>query len=137
MAASTYNGINLDLGHFLVGQKTSPIPFLTKYHEHVTHVHVKDRKYDGATVPFGQGDVPIVEVLQLIKKNKWKIQATIEYEYPLPAGSDTLTELTKCVEYLPQSPLVSKAKFLHCDDLAAVTLGNSPRSVNFGFFEHG
>ena len=99
MAVSKYNGINLDLGHFLVGQKTSPIPFLTKYHEHVTHVHVKDRKYDGATVPFGQGDVPIVEVLQLIKKNKWKIQATIEFEYPTPAGSDTLTELTKCVDY--------------------------------------
>lgn len=99
MAVSKYNGINLDLGHFLVGQKTSPIPFLTKYHEHVTHVHVKDRKYDGTTVPFGQGDVPIVEVLQLMKKNRWKFQATIEFEYPVPPNSDTLTELTKCVNY--------------------------------------
>jgi sugar phosphate isomerase/epimerase len=99
MAVSKYNGINLDLGHFLVGQKTSPIPFLTKYHEHVTHIHVKDRKYDGTTVPFGEGDVPIVETLQLISKNKWKLQATIEFEYPVPAGSDTLTELTKCVNY--------------------------------------
>jgi hypothetical protein len=60
---------------------------------------VKDRKYDGKTVPFGQGDVPIVEVLQLMKKNGWKFQATIEYEYPTPPGSDVLTELTKCVEY--------------------------------------
>jgi len=99
MEASKYNGINLDLGHFLVGQQTSPVPFLTKYHEHVTHVHVKDRKLTGATVPFGQGDVPIVEVLQLMKKNKWNFQATIEYEYPTPEGSDVLTELSKCVEY--------------------------------------
>ena len=99
MEVSKYNGINLDLGHFLVGQQTSPIPFLTKYHDHVTHVHVKDRKLTGATVPFGQGDVPIVEVLQLMKKNKWKFQATIEYEYQTPPDSDVLTELHKCVEY--------------------------------------
>ena len=99
MEAAKYNGINLDLGHFLVGQQTSPIPFLTKYHEHVTHVHVKDRKLTGQTVPFGQGDVPVVEVLQLMKKNKWNFQATIEYEYQTPEGSDVLTEISKCVEY--------------------------------------
>lgn len=99
MAVSRYNGINLDLGHFVVGEHTSPIPFLTKYHDRVTHIHVKDRKYDGKTVPFGQGDVPIAEVLQLIKKNGWNFQATIEYEYPTPPGSDVLTELTKCAEF--------------------------------------
>src|ERR1700722_6850967 len=99
MAVSKYNGINLDLGHFLVGNKTSPIPFMTKYHERITHIHVKDRKLDGATVPFGQGDVPIIESLQLMKKNHWKFQATIEFEYPVPQGSDLLTEMGKCVAY--------------------------------------
>jgi sugar phosphate isomerase/epimerase len=99
MEVSKYNGINLDIGHFLVGNQTSPIPFLTKYHERVTHIHVKDRTYKGDTVPFGKGDVPITEVLQLMKKNKWRFQATIEYEYPTPEGSDVLTEIGKCVEY--------------------------------------
>lgn len=104
MSVAKYNGINLDLGHYLVGQHQAgkdpdPIPFLTKYHDHVTHVHVKDRTLDGKTVPFGTGDVKITEVLQLMKKNKWKFQATIEYEYQTPAGSDVLTELGKCVEY--------------------------------------
>ena len=99
MAVAKYNGINLDIGHFLVGNKTSPIPFMTKYHDRITHIHVKDRKYDGATVPFGQGDVPIIETLQLMKKNRWTFQATIEFEYPVPQGSDVLTELGKCVEY--------------------------------------
>ncbi len=99
MEVAKYNGINLDLGHFLVGNQTSPIPFMTKYHDRVTHIHVKDCKYDGATVPFGQGDVPIVESLQLMKKNQWTFQATIEFEYPVPQGSDVLTEMGKCVEY--------------------------------------
>jgi sugar phosphate isomerase/epimerase len=100
MSVAKYNGINLDIGHFIAGNSTSPIPFLTQYHDHVTHIHVKDRKmHMGPNMPFGQGDTPIVEVLQLIKKNKWNIQATIEFEYQTPEGSDVLTEISKCVEY--------------------------------------
>jgi len=100
MSYSKFNGINLDLGHFMAANNTSPIPFLQKYADRVTHVHVKDRKMNnGPNVPFGQGDTPIREVLQFMKKEKYKFQATIEYEYPLPEGSTVLTEIAKCVEY--------------------------------------
>jgi hypothetical protein len=99
MAVNTWNGINLDIGHFVAGNKISPIPFIQKYHDHITHIHIKDKKYDDTNVPFGQGDTPIVEVLQLLKKEKWPIQATIEYEYRTPEGSTVLTEIGKCVEY--------------------------------------
>jgi sugar phosphate isomerase/epimerase len=100
MSYSKYNGINLDLGHFMAANNTSPIPFLEKYADRVTHVHVKDRKMNnGPNVPFGQGDTPIKEVLQFMKQKKYKFQATIEYEYPLPEGSTVLTEISKCVEY--------------------------------------
>jgi len=44
MSYSKYNGINLDIGHFIAGNSTSPIPFLQKYHDRVTHIHLKDRK---------------------------------------------------------------------------------------------
>jgi len=100
MSYSKYNGINLDLGHFMAANNTSPIPFLEKYADRVTHVHVKDRKMNnGPNVPFGQGDTPIKEVLQFMKQKKYKFQATIEYEYPLPEGSTVLAEIAKCVEY--------------------------------------
>jgi hypothetical protein len=100
MSYSKYNGINLDLGHFIAANNTSPIPFLQKYADRVTHVHVKDKKFNnGPNMPFGQGDTPIREVLQFMKKEKYKFQATIEYEYPLPEGSTVLTEISKCVEY--------------------------------------
>ena len=95
-----FNGANLDLGHFVAGNNTSPIPFLKTHHDRITHVHVKDRKMqNGPNVPFGEGDTPIVEALQLIRDNKWNIQATIEFEYPVPAGSDRMTEIAKCVDY--------------------------------------
>ena len=100
MTYSRYNGINLDIGHFIAGNNVSPIEFLKKHHDRVTHVHVKDRKMqNGPNVPFGEGDTPIKEVLQLMKKEKYPFQATLEFEYPVPAGSDVLTEIGKCVEY--------------------------------------
>ena len=99
-AEAKYNAANLDLGHFVAGNNTSPVPFLKQYHDRITHVHVKDRKLNnGPNVPFGQGDTPIKETLQLMRDNKWKFQATIEFEYPVPAGSDRMAELAKAIQY--------------------------------------
>jgi sugar phosphate isomerase/epimerase len=99
LSYGAYNCANLDLGHFLVGNKTSPLPFLKDHHDRITHVHIKDRKFDGSTVGFGQGDVPLVAVLHTLRDNKWPIPAIIEFEYPIPAGSDRMAELAKCMEY--------------------------------------
>ena len=94
-----FNGANLDLGHFLGGNKTSPVPFLKKHHDRITHIHVKDKTLGDKNVSFGMGDTPIKEALQVIRDNKWNIQATIEFEYPVPQGSDRMMEMAKCVQY--------------------------------------
>lgn len=94
-----YNGANLDIGHFVGGNKTSPVPFLKQHHSRITHIHVKDKTLEDRNVPFGAGDTPIKEVLQVIRDNKWPIQATIEFEYTVPAGSDRMTEIAKCVRF--------------------------------------
>jgi sugar phosphate isomerase/epimerase len=99
-AYATHNGANLDIGHFVAGNHGSPVAFLKQHHDRITHIHVKDRKANkGANVPFGQGETPIAEVLHLLRDNKWNIQATIEFEYPVPAGSDRMAEIKKSVEY--------------------------------------
>ncbi len=105
-AQSKFNGANLDIGHFVAGNNTSPVPFMKQHHARITHVHVKDRKMkEGATTPFGQGDTPITEVLRLIRDNKWPIQATIEFEYPVPEGSDRMAEIAKTIEYCKRALL--------------------------------
>ena len=79
--------------------------FIKRYHDRITHIHVKDRKKqqadgsDGSNVAFGQGDTPIKAVLQVIRDNKWPIDAIIEWEYDVPAGSDRMAEMAKCVQY--------------------------------------
>ena len=95
-----YNGANVDLGHFIAGNNTSPLPFIIEHHDRVTHVHIKDRKlHNGPNVAFGEGDTPIKETLRLLRDRKWNIQATIEFEYPVPAGSDRMAEIAKCMQY--------------------------------------
>ena len=95
-----HNGANVDLGHFVAGNNVSPIAFIKQHHERITHVHVKDRKLNGGdNMPFGQGDTPIAEVLRLLRDRKWNIQATIEFEYKVPTGSDRMTEIARAIKY--------------------------------------
>ena len=72
---------------------------LEKYHARITNLHLKDRTADGGNVPWGQGQTPIKEVLQLMKKEKWTFPAEIELEYKIPEGSDAVKEVAKCVQY--------------------------------------
>jgi sugar phosphate isomerase/epimerase len=100
MSYSRYNGINLDIGHFTAGNSMSPIPFIRKYADRITHIHLKDRKLDnGPNQIWGQGDTQIREVLHLMKKEKYPFQATIEFEYTVPAGSTVMQEIAKCVAF--------------------------------------
>jgi sugar phosphate isomerase/epimerase len=99
-----YNGANLDLGHFVAGNNGSPVEFIKQHHARITHVHVKDRKMNnGPNTPFGEGDTPVKEALQTIRDHKWNIQATIEFEYKVPAGSDRMTEIARALKYCRDS----------------------------------
>ena len=100
MSYSKYNGANIDIGHFTAGNNVSPAAFIKQHHDRITNLHLKDRKMNqGPNMPWGQGDTAIKEVLQLMKQEKYTFPACIELEYPVPPGSDVLTELAKCVQY--------------------------------------
>lgn len=113
LSASNYTALNFDVGHFYGVNGLSPVPVMVKYHDRIASLHLKDRKGPssapeggrggpgggGPNMPWGQGETPLVEVLQTMKKNKYKFPASIEYEYNTPPGSDVLTEIKKCVEF--------------------------------------
>ena len=97
---SKFNAINLDIGHYVAGTNNSPIPLIEKYHDRILSIHVKDRKKNnGDNMPWGQGDTPIREVLQLMKKKKYKFMATIELEYPIPENSNAVKEVARCIDF--------------------------------------
>ncbi len=98
--ASEYICVNLDIGHFTAAGG-DPVAYIKEHHARIVTLHMKDRKKNhGPNMPFGQGDTPIGPVLRLLRDNKWKIYANIEYEYGDKAhGFDTLTEMKKCYAY--------------------------------------
>ena len=84
-----YNGANVDIGHWTATQNESPLPFITKHHDRIPHIHVKDRRLGtngGENTPFGQGDTPIRPILQAIRDNKWNIRPIIEFWSKVPRG---------------------------------------------------
>lgn len=98
---SKYNGLNCDIGHY-VAAGLDPIPLIQAKHSRIYSMHVKDRKSKangGDNVPWGDGDTPIVQVLQLMRKNKLKFPATIEMEYAVPEESDAVKEVALCVDF--------------------------------------
>jgi sugar phosphate isomerase/epimerase len=90
---------NVDIGHFTAGNGFAPTEFIREYHARITNLHLKDRKINGPNVPWGDGDTPIADTLRLLKREKYPISATIELEYPIPAGSTVMDEMARCVKY--------------------------------------
>ena len=109
LAASKYTALNFDVGHYYGVNGQSPVPLVEKYHERIASLHLKDRKgpssaesagsRGGPNMPWGQGETPLKEILQLMKRRKYKFPASIEYEYNTPPGSDVVTEVKKCVAF--------------------------------------
>ena len=106
LAQSPYNSINLDAGHYIaVGAPHTTATLLALIEakkDRITSMHIKDRtsKENGAkNLVWGTGETPLKELLTAMKKNKYKFPATIELEYDIPAGSDAVAEVKKCVAY--------------------------------------
>lgn len=103
-AISKGNMANVDFGHWVAAGNIggTPMQFLEKHHDRIASFHLKDRtkpEHCALNLPWGTGETPIREILQLVKKNRWNIPASIELEYDIPEGSDAVKEVHKCVEF--------------------------------------
>ncbi len=102
LAQSKYNTLNLDVGHFSEAIDAPPIEFLKKHAARISSIHLKDKRLKrngGGNVPWGQGETQLKELLQVMKKEKYKFAANIELEYEIPAGSTVMAEMANCVRF--------------------------------------
>lgn len=96
--------LNFDIGHYFGATGTHPNELIKRLHNRIVSLHIKDKTAKTAADPdknrpFGEGDTPLGEILNLLQKEKWPIYCDIELEYNIPAGSDAVKEVGKCVEY--------------------------------------
>lgn len=102
LAQSPANMLNLDLGHFVAAGNADPLSIVKLKHDRIASMHVKDRQtpdHGKGNLAWGQGDTPLLQVLKLMRDQKYTFPATVELEYQVPAGSTSVAEVKKCVDY--------------------------------------
>jgi hypothetical protein len=102
---SPANMINLDAGHYFGATGKHPNDVIIKYHDRMRSIHIKDKTSPtstpaGTNMPFGKGETPIADILNLLKKEKWPIEVDVEFEYEVPADSNPAKEVVKCIDYM-------------------------------------
>jgi sugar phosphate isomerase/epimerase len=107
MAISPAVMFNFDAGHFFGSTGLHPNTILEKYHDRIVSIHIKDKtgpKTDPANTNqvWGQGEMPLEEVLLLIKQKGWPIFCDIELEYDVKPWSNAVKEVKTCVHYARQ-----------------------------------
>lgn len=107
LAVSPAVMINFDAGHFFGSTGLHPNTIIEKYHDRIINIHIKDKtgpKTDPANTNqvWGQGEMPLAEVLLLIKKEKWPIFCDVELEYDVKPWSNAVKEVKTCVNYVKQ-----------------------------------
>jgi sugar phosphate isomerase/epimerase len=97
LGLSRYFKVNLDVGLF-AADDCDPVAFLRDHHAEIASIHLKDCRGRGKeAVEWGQGQTPIREVLQLLKREGWPIRAYVDYAY---AGTGTpVEEVKRCFAY--------------------------------------
>lgn len=98
---------NFDAGHYFGSTGKSPCEMIKKYHERIFSIHIKDKTGPNTDPPntnqvWGQGEMPLENVLLLIKEEKWPIYCDIELEYDVKPWSNAVKEVKTCVNYARQ-----------------------------------
>lgn len=100
--------LNFDAGHYFGFTGNNPCDVIKEYHDRIYSIHMKDKTaptsaQPNKNMPWGQGETPIAEVLELLAKNAgkkdWPKHVDIELEYGVPQDSTSREEVAKCVEF--------------------------------------
>jgi len=104
LAVSPAVMMNFDAGHFFGSTGIHPNEIIEKYKDRIFSIHIKDKTGPNTDPPntnqvWGQGEVPIADILLLLKKNQWPIYVDIELEYEVKPWSNAVKETKTCVQY--------------------------------------
>ncbi|MDR0995502.1 MAG: sugar phosphate isomerase/epimerase, partial [Tannerella sp.] len=96
---------NFDSGHYFGSTGKNPCDMIRKYHDRIVSIHIKDKTGpDTQPTPntnqvWGQGQMPLEEVLHLIRDEKYPIFCDVELEYDIKPWSNAVKEVKTCVRY--------------------------------------
>jgi hypothetical protein len=93
--------VHVDLGQCTAGG-IDAVAYLRDHHADISSVTLTDwRRNRREAVPWGQGDSPIREVLQLLQREGWPIDVYVGYQYR-GAGS-AIEEVRRCLAFAKEA----------------------------------
>jgi hypothetical protein len=72
--------MSFDIGDATGGGYDS-LKFVEAHHDRIVLLYLKDRRKDRLSVPWGEGDTPVGEILRLIRDRKYPIRCYIDCDY--------------------------------------------------------
>jgi len=88
--------ISLDIGD-AVGGGWDVLKFVQEHPDRIGLIYLKDRRKDRLSVPWGQGDTPIREILRLIRDKQYPILCYIDCDYKT---EDRPGDVKRSLEYV-------------------------------------
>jgi sugar phosphate isomerase/epimerase len=98
MGYSKNFGTCIDVGD-ATGGGWDALKFIQDTHPRVFALNMKDRTKANVSMPWGQGDTHVKEILLLIRDKKYAVRCYIDCEYALPEGSTRAAEIKRCMEF--------------------------------------
>jgi len=95
--AITGNGtIVMDIGD-ATARGWDTLRFVQEHGDKISLLYIKDRRRDNTSVPFGEGDTPIREVLRVIRDRRYPIRCYIDCDYQ---SDDRAGDVEKSLAFL-------------------------------------
>ena len=91
-------GSSIDVGD-ATGGGWDALKFIEDTHSRVFGLNLKDRTKANVSMPWGDGDTHIRDILQLVRDKKYPIRCYIDCDYALPESSTRQAEVKRCMEF--------------------------------------
>lgn len=93
--------LHVDVGQ-LIASGTDPVAYLRDHHREIASLYLTDcKKATGEVVTWGRGDVPIRQLLQMLRDEGWPIHACVKYQ---DGGTGrAVDEVRRCFAYAKQA----------------------------------
>jgi sugar phosphate isomerase/epimerase len=80
LALSNNYWLSFDIGD-ATGGGYDTLPFLAAHHGRIALIYLKDRRKDRTSVPWGDGNTPIIDVLRLARDRKYQWRCFVDCDY--------------------------------------------------------
>jgi sugar phosphate isomerase/epimerase len=90
--------IDIDIGD-ATGAGFEVMPFVIRNHARIVRIEMKDRKRDNTSMPWGQGETPLKDVLLYVREKGLPIRCYIDCDYA-PATEERIASIVNCRAYI-------------------------------------